>query len=175
MSDPTHRQNGPLRTADATVPPGLLAGLGGRPAVPASSTQTPAVVFAPVHAPTAPFAPGAASTPRSTLAPWRLRRATDYIEAHLGEKMSLADVASASGLSRMHFAALFRASTGLRPLKYVQRRRIEHAQASLANSDIPVVDIALSVGFQSQAHFSTVFKRLVGESPVRWRQRQAAC
>lgn len=108
----------------------------------------------------------------STLAPWRLRRATDYIEAHLGEKMSLADVASASGLSRMHFAALFKASTGLRPLKYVQHRRIEHAQTALANSDLPVVDVALSVGFQSQAHFSTVFKRLVGESPVRWRQRQ---
>ena len=106
------------------------------------------------------------------LAPWRLRRATDYIDAHLGEKISLADVASASGLSRMHFAALFRASTGLRPLKYVQRRRIEHAQETLANSDMPVVDIALSVGFQSQAHFSTVFKRLVGESPVRWRRRQ---
>jgi AraC-like DNA-binding protein len=132
------------------------------------------VVAAPGHAGVPPFAPSTSRTAGSTLAPWRLRRATDYIDAHLGEKMSLADVASASGLSRMHFAALFRASTGLRPLKYVQRRRIEHAQETLANSDMPVVDIALSVGFQSQAHFSTVFKRLVGESPVRWRQRQAA-
>jgi AraC-like DNA-binding protein len=174
MSDPTPSQNGPLRTADATVPPGLLALLGGRPAAPPSSAQACAEVFAPGPSPVPPFASSAPRTAGSTLAPWRLRRATDYIEAHLGEKMSLADVASASGLSRMHFAALFRASTGLRPLKYVQRRRIEHAQASLANSDIPVVDIALSVGFQSQAHFSTVFKRLVGESPVRWRRRQTA-
>jgi AraC family transcriptional regulator len=108
----------------------------------------------------------------SPLAPWRLRRVTDFIEAHLDEKLSLTDVALASGLSRMYFAALFKASTGLRPSEYIQRRRIEHAQAQLANSCRPVVDIALSVGFQSQAHFSTVFKRIVGESPLRWRQQQ---
>jgi AraC-like DNA-binding protein len=130
----------------------------------------PATLSLPAHPSPSP----APRTAGSTLAPWRLRRATDYIEAHLGEKISLADLASASGLSRMHFAALFRASTGLRPLKYIQRRRIEYAQATLANSDLSVVDIALSVGFQSQAHFSTVFKHVVGESPVRWRRRQAS-
>jgi AraC-like DNA-binding protein len=183
MSNPTPSQNGLLRTADAAVPPGLLARFGDRPAAALSSLPSPSLAT-PLAAPQLPAAvaplpaPCAASpaprTAGSTLAPWRLRRATDYVETHLGEKISLADLASASGLSRMHFAALFKATTGLRPLKYIQRQRIEYAQAKLANSDLPVVDIALSVGFQSQAHFSTVFKHLVGDSPVRWRQRQTS-
>src|SRR3954454_14841642 len=41
--------------------------------------------------------------------------------------------------------------------------------AMLAEGDMPIVEVALSVGFQTQAHFSTVFKRLTGASPARWR------
>jgi AraC family transcriptional regulator len=39
---------------------------------------------------------------------------------------------------------------------------------------MPVLDIALSLGFQTQAHFSTVFKRLIGEAPSEWRRRHAS-
>jgi len=69
----------------------------------------------------------------------------------------------------MHFAAQFRAATGLRPHEFVLRRRIERAQSLLLQSRLTSLDIALSTGFRSQAHFTTVFKRLVGETPARWR------
>jgi AraC family transcriptional regulator len=62
------------------------------------------------------------------------------------------------------------AATGTRPHDYVLRRRIERAQDLLRNSETGLVDIALGVGFQSQSHFTTVFKRFVGETPHRWRQ-----
>ena len=62
------------------------------------------------------------------LAKWRLKRATQYIEAHLAEPVSLADLAAASGLSRMHFAAQFKAATGYRPHDYLLRHWIGHAQ-----------------------------------------------
>ena len=106
----------------------------------------------------------------ASLAKWRLDRAIDYIEANLAEPIALADVASTAGLTRMHFAAQFRAATGYRPHEYLLRRRIETAQDLLSRPDFSLVDAALSVGFQSQAHFSTVFKRLVGQTPSRWRQ-----
>jgi AraC-like DNA-binding protein len=52
------------------------------------------------------------------------------------------------------------------------RRRIERAQEMLAASKTPLVEIALSVGFQSQSHFTTVFSKFVGTSPRVWRLSQ---
>jgi AraC-like DNA-binding protein len=73
----------------------------------------------------------------------------------------------------MHFAAVFRRATGLRPHEFVTKRRIARARQLLSGSHMPIVDIALSVGFQSQAHFTTVFKRAVGTTPHRWRLEHA--
>jgi AraC family transcriptional regulator len=110
--------------------------------------------------------------PRPTvnaLPKWRLKRVQEYVDAHLDESISLADLAQAAGLSRMHFAAQFRAATGYRPHDYLLYQRIESAKAMLSSPDMPLAEIALNVGFQAQAHFSTVFKRLTGETPARWR------
>lgn len=106
----------------------------------------------------------------SALANWRLKRTIDYIDAHLGERILLADMAKAAGHTRMHFAAQFRTATGLRPHEYLLHRRIERAQSLLRSSDATIVDVALEVGFANQAHFSTVFRRLVGQSPRHWRR-----
>ncbi len=116
---------------------------------------------------------GSAPASARGLSKWRLKRARDYIEANLGEPLHLSDIAASTGLSRMHFAAQFRTATGMRPHEFVLRRRIERAQELIAAPNTTLVDIALSVGFQTQAHFTTVFKRLVGETPSRWREYQA--
>jgi AraC family transcriptional regulator len=105
---------------------------------------------------------------------WRLQRVQEYVDTHLDRDLSLPDLASIVGLSRMHFAAQFRAATGHRPHEYVLSRRIERAKAMLSNTGMPIAEVALSVGFSAQPHFSTVFRRLVGETPARWR-RMIAC
>jgi AraC family transcriptional regulator len=105
----------------------------------------------------------------SALPKWRLKRVQEYVDAHLDEGISLADLAKVVGLSRMHFAAQFRAATGYRPHDYLLYQRIESAKTILSNTDMPLAEIALTVGFHAQAHFSTVFKRLTGETPARWR------
>ena len=101
---------------------------------------------------------------------WRLKRAVDYVDAHLAEPIRLCDMANAAGLSRMHFAAQFRAATGVRPREYLLRRRIERAKDLLASADLTLVDIAMSIGFANQSHFSTVFGRIEGQAPGRWRR-----
>jgi AraC family transcriptional regulator len=69
----------------------------------------------------------------------------------------------------MHFAAQFRAATGFRPHEYLLLKRVEHAKIALAETGMPLVEVAFSVGFNAQAHFSTVFKRFTGKSPARWK------
>jgi AraC family transcriptional regulator len=104
------------------------------------------------------------------LARWRLKRAIDFIEARLDKTVSLADMASSTGLTRMHFAAQFRAATGLRPHEYLLRRRVERAQEMLIAGGMSLVDVAREVGFQTQAHFTSVFKRYTGHPPRAWRE-----
>jgi AraC family transcriptional regulator len=115
-----------------------------------------------------------AETPRAVAAlpKWRLIRVLKYIDVHIGEPITLARLAAAAGLSRMYFAKQFRAATGNRPHDYVLRKRIERAQQMLTAKPTALVDIALCVGFQTQAHFTTVFKKIVGSTPCRWRREQ---
>ncbi|WP_051955466.1 AraC family transcriptional regulator [Beijerinckia mobilis] len=106
---------------------------------------------------------------KSGLVKWRLKRVVTYIDEHLSGAVTLADMAVAAGLSRMHFSAQFRRATGLRPHEYLVRRRIERAQDLLRETREPLVQVALAVGFQTQAHFTTVFRRITGETPYQWR------
>jgi AraC family transcriptional regulator len=106
----------------------------------------------------------------SALPKWRLKRVQEYVNAHLDEALSLADLAAVAGLSPMYFAGQFRAATGYRPHDYLLYQRVESAKSILSSTDMPLAEVALSLGFQAQAHFSTVFKRLTGQSPARWRR-----
>jgi AraC-like DNA-binding protein len=105
------------------------------------------------------------------LQPWRLKRVLDYVDQNLSARLTLQDLATVSGLSRMHFAAQFRAAIGVRPHEYLLQQRIRYAEELLKQATIPLVEVALSVGFQTQAHFTTVFKRIAGTTPSDWRSR----
>lgn len=106
---------------------------------------------------------------RHGLSELQLNRVHEFVHAHIGCPISLPSLARAAGLSRMHFAAQFRLSTGLTPHDYVLRERVRKAQQILSETRISLVQTALSLGFQTQAHFSTVFRRVVGDTPARWR------
>lgn len=105
----------------------------------------------------------------NALPKWRLRRVEQHIAAHFERGISLSELAGVAGLSRMHFAAQFRAATGYRPREYLLNHRIEQAKSLLTTTSRPLAEIALAVGFSTQAHFSTVFKRISGQTPARWR------
>jgi AraC family transcriptional regulator len=118
---------------------------------------------------------GSTQRPRvSGLSKWRLKRATEFMAANIAEPINLADIAAAAGLSRMHFAAQFRISSGLRPHEYLLQRRIERAKELLTTTRQPLVEIAFDAGFKTQAHFTTVFARFVGATPNVWRRSQGA-
>ena len=113
--------------------------------------------------------PGATQRQIRALQKWRLKRVVEYVENHLSEKNALSDLAAVAGFSRMHFASQFRTATGLRPHEFLLRRRIQRAEELLRNTTMPIAEIAPTVGFQTQAHLTIVFKRFAGCTPGRWR------
>ena len=94
-----------------------------------------------------------------------LRLAIDYVETHLGDSLTLDDLACAVGVSRFHFARLFRISMGASPMEYLLRSRIERAKQILRRSEQPLCEIAVSLGFCDQSHFSRAFRRYAGVTP----------
>jgi AraC-like DNA-binding protein len=101
---------------------------------------------------------------------WRLKRVQTYIETHMEEQITTAALAGAVGLSPTYFAGQFKTSTGLCPHDYVTRKRIETAQRLLLDPNLKIIEIAIGVGFQTQAHFTTSFKKIVGMTPWKWRR-----
>ncbi|HML27989.1 MAG TPA: AraC family transcriptional regulator [Hyphomicrobium sp.] len=108
----------------------------------------------------------------SPLPKWRVKRVVEYVDAHIADEITLADLAAAAGMSRMYFASQFKVATGMRPQDYVLQKRIERAQHLLLTTAQPLVEVALNVGFQTQAHFTTIFKKIAGNTPRRWRREQ---
>jgi AraC family transcriptional regulator len=114
---------------------------------------------------------GALRSNRSAPLPkWRLKRVVDYIEANVTRPIYLAELGNVAGLTRMHFAAQFRAATGWSPCKYILRRRVAYSQQLLLDPQVSIANVAAIAGFSSQAHFTAVFKKIVGKAPARWRQ-----
>ena len=96
-----------------------------------------------------------------------------WIVDHYRAQSPVALMAAHSGLSPRTFARRFRAATGYTPIDYVQTLRIEEAKQLLESADSPVDEIAFEVGYEDPNSFRRIFKRLVGITPARYRQRFA--
>jgi AraC family transcriptional regulator len=108
---------------------------------------------------------------RGGLAPWQMKRVIDYIEANLGSNIRAEDLAGIARLSVSHFSRTFRRSFGETPHSYVMRQRMRRAQDIMLRSEHPLSRIALDCGMCDQAHFSRVFRKLVGTNPWAWRRQ----
>lgn len=101
-----------------------------------------------------------------------VRRAIGYIRSHIKEKLSLSQLAQASGLSSGRFSHLFREETGMTPLAYVQKERLETAKSMLLYTDHPISEISAALCFSSESHFIKVFREYTGKTPGRYRKSQ---
>ncbi len=80
-------------------------------------------------------------------------------------------LAEAAGMSRSAFAARFKELLGQTPLEYVTEWRMQKAMQLLEQRDKKLIDVARSVGYESDAAFSKAFKRVVGASPGEYLKR----
>jgi AraC family transcriptional regulator len=107
------------------------------------------------------------ATPQSYqgLAPHKLKRVQSFITDHFGETVRLAQLAQIVHMSPFHFAHVFKKATGKSPHVYITAERMERAKALLRDSELALVAVAAHVGFQTQAHFTGVFRKYCGVTP----------
>lgn len=100
-----------------------------------------------------------------------LETALNYMDAHLTEELTLAQIARAAGLSRSYFSAVFREFNGVTVWDYITRKRIALAMDYLHRSTLPVTQIALLCGFNTMANFNRSFKLVAHCTPSQFRKQ----
>src|SRR3954447_13675228 len=102
----------------------------------------------------------------------RMSRVLEFMDAHLDQSFTVAELASVACMSHAHFARAFKATTGQAPHAFVSKLRLELAKRMLADGRRPMADIALTAGFSSHSNFSRAFRNATGITPGDYRRNQ---
>jgi AraC family transcriptional regulator len=110
-----------------------------------------------------------APPPSSGLSRERLQRVRDYIEAHLDDRLTLADLAGVACLSPYHFSRSFKLALGINPQRYLIQRRLARAKTLMLRTDQSLAWVAQEAGFADQSHLTSIFRRETGMTPGQFR------
>lgn len=103
----------------------------------------------------------------------RMLRTRDTMDRAFAQPLDVPALARVAHISPAHFSRQFRATFGETPHRYLQRRRVERAMELLRETDRPVTEICLDVGFNSLGTFTRTFREIVGEPASAYRARFA--
>ena len=95
---------------------------------------------------------------------------TAYIDSEPGLAFSPGELAKRCGMSRQSFYSKFKQATGMAPLEYIRRKRLREAELLLLDGDAGIGEIAEKLRFSDQFHFSHLFKKVYGMSPLSFRK-----
>ncbi len=104
----------------------------------------------------------------------RVQKAIEYIGHHLGEALSVEQVARHAGLSASRLAHCFRQQAGMPLMRFIEAMRLEEARSLLLHTNLSIKQIAYRLGFSSQFHFATRFRLRCGQTPTDFRRDPAA-
>jgi transcriptional regulator GlxA family with amidase domain len=115
-----------------------------------------------------PGAPGlAVGAPEGTIVGQVLR----YVSDHIGEVLSIEQLAGALGVSRRTFSRRFARHTDVPPSVFVEQVRVDFARKLIEQSDVPLKTVAFRCGFHSATHMRMIFARRLDTTPKRYRMR----
>ncbi|HHV60150.1 MAG TPA: AraC family transcriptional regulator [Clostridiaceae bacterium] len=100
-----------------------------------------------------------------------IRIAVEFIYNNFEREISVKDMANYVFLSTGYFTRAFKEETGITPVSYLRKVRIERAKDLLAETDMKVAEIAQSVGFSNQQRFNETFRQQVKMTPLEYRKR----
>lgn len=114
----------------------------------------------------------ASAVARETIDPLdtRVRRAIDHMAGHLADPVTIEDLCGAAGMSRSQLAAVFEPATGLTPMRYLEKLRLERAMQMLRMTSRKIDAVAAAVGFCDGKHFARRFRTVVGTTPSDYRR-----
>lgn len=98
-------------------------------------------------------------------------RAIDFVEAHLKEEITVADMADAAAYSLYHFCRTFNNLVHHTPYDYLMRRRLSESARDLVEADKRIIDIAFDYRFNNPETYSRAFKRMFGMQPSQWKEQ----
>ena len=99
----------------------------------------------------------------------RLRNLFEHIQRNFAERISIAEAAKISGLSKPRFYSVFREATGMTLVRYLNQLRLAHAAALLRETDKSIAEVASDAGFADQSYFDRCFRRHFSMTPLRFR------
>lgn len=102
-----------------------------------------------------------------------VRRARTYIKEHLEEELNLEILSGITGINPSYLGKLFKQYLNTTIVNYINFERINKSKFLLKNTSLPIVDIAINIGFNNRQHFNRTFKQIVGISPLYYRQNSA--
>lgn len=100
------------------------------------------------------------------------RRMSEFIYENYARKISLDEIAAAAGVNRSKCAALFKKYTQMTPIAFLNSYRLDNGSRLLANTELPVSQIAQDCGFEEQSYFNRMFAREFGCTPLEWRNKK---
>jgi AraC-like DNA-binding protein len=119
--------------------------------------------------PTAPLL--SAEIPKRGRGPWRVEEVVSYIEKNYSETFSLEDFVARCALNTSEFSRRFKVLTGCPLFEFINRKRVQRACSLLKDGDLPIIEIAFSVGYNNLSFFNRYFLRLMGQTPSEYRRR----
>lgn len=99
------------------------------------------------------------------------KNVASYIRHHLSDTIKTEDIANSLFMSRSYLSTRFKAETGMKLSEYIHYIKISEAKHLLAHTDKTLSIISNYLGYSSQSHFTRVFKKLVGTSPIEYREK----
>ncbi len=101
------------------------------------------------------------------VAPWQVKRAEDFIDAHWQQAIKIEDIAVATGSSARSIFRAFKQSRGYSPMEFVKQVRLRHAKRMLSSTEnhTTVTDVAFACGFGDVSRFSREYRQGFGERP----------
>lgn len=100
-----------------------------------------------------------------------IKKAQEFIEANVTERISIEDLADKYAIGKRHFERRFKKATNNTPVEYIQRVKIEAAKKHLESSRKNVNEVMYDVGYSDTKAFRTVFKKITGLSPIEYRNK----
>lgn len=107
---------------------------------------------------------------KGILPAWRVKRVEEMVREHVGQPLSISEIAQSCGISNSHLMRAYKRTTGRTIGQLIEDVRIERAKSLLREGECSVTAIAEKLNYSSRPHFASAFRRAEGVSPLSYRQ-----